>query len=811
MGPVLRAQDAILRTGVRVYHFTVDRKELVDGIQIKPAFLESVGEWFMVLSVAKEHGRFITIRPRQPHRSGAEARRYVGDVLKVPSGALQNRDFVVVKLSGLANLDVHVSVDTDNPTLPALLEKSRQAAAKPGVGAQAAGLQVPFTIDVFAIEPETRTVVSSHIEGRISLSPLRDMHLFDGYSALDFGNTSTTLVRSRMDEDAFHVIQADVVDRRVDAPAPVQTALRIHAIRPAEKPDQFNAYRCSIGEKALEHAESGWLSLGAKRLLADRRRSDADGGVIEIDNAVHMIPNEDPAELFIAQMLRGFFYHEQAVPEPIVVTCPTTFTVSEVSRLRRTVARAFHRATGKAAATFRPALVEHRVPIVVDEASAAAFYFVYRDFISGPGRMPGFRYLYPNGMHMLLYDCGGGTTDLSLVRLEAPDDQHLKISVLGRAGHRTFGGDFITEQLYRLLKMKLAIALGMPESPPTPGKLEEFLKKHERRINELVPTTFDPRHMQNDEARLREKTALTLWRLADKMKVRLGASGAKEVIPGDANVEEAREEGELLTTLHDVVGFDFLNRQEDLSISRGELDVLIDPAIDRTIEYANDLIEACMARRAAEQRAESSTVLEEPEVHWVYVVGNASRYPRIRQRLLDEQQGLRVRFLKERLAEVRPEDFKNSVAKGAVVAMKMRRVGMGMAVSWDQELMKKLPFDIVHETLGKASDQVLFATGEAYSSSLRRTIDIRPDPLSGRATTREIVLSRRWPGEAKSLKFLVFRFDEPIKGRYVIEYDEAETQSFIAYPQRDGGREEQVVAEPFEVPSYVAPPQSGRI
>jgi molecular chaperone DnaK (HSP70) len=113
--------------------------------------------------------------------------------------------------------------------------------------------------------------------------------------------------------------------------------------------------------------------------------------------------------------------------------------------------------------------------MVIDEASAAAFYFAYRDFINGPGQFPAFRYLYPSGMHMLLYDCGGGTTDLSLVRLEGADEDHLKISVLGRAGHRTFGGDFITEQVFRLLKMKLAALRGELPPVPAPAKVPDFV------------------------------------------------------------------------------------------------------------------------------------------------------------------------------------------------------------------------------------------------------------------------------------------------------------------------------------------------
>jgi hypothetical protein len=278
----------------------------------------------------------------------------------------------------------------------------------------------------------------------------------------------------------------------------------------------------------------------------------------------------------------------------------------------------------------------------------------------------------------------------------------------------------------------------------------------------------------------------------------------------DPEVDAASAELVPLEELKACVGFDYQNDAEQLRVDRRELDALIDPEIDRTIQYANDLISNCMARLSAEQASAADRPLEIPEVHWVYVVGNASRYPRILERLLDEKQGLSVRFLKDRLADIPADDFKNAVAKGAVVAMKLQRTEMGLTVTWDQNLMKKLPYDIVHETLGKASDHVLFEAGEIYSRRMRRTLDVRPDPSTGRATTREIVLSRCWPGETRATKHLVFRFDEPISGPYVIEYDE-ESKAFVAYPNRDDGAEERVEAEPFEPVPYVAPPQSGRI
>ena len=827
MAVSIRADRIVPRTGVRTEPFSIRNAELVDGIQITSAVLEKIDSWFMVLSVAKDVGRFLTFKPRDKKSiTGADARRYVGNALKVPSAVLRTRDFVVVPLSTNADFHFECHIDTDSSIL---LEAAKKLQASVGRSGLAAGLPVPFTIDVFAIEPASRKVLSSRVQATLSLAPMRTMERFDGCVAIDFGNTSTTLVRTRTNEDGFDVIQADVrhqEDIRPEAPAPVRTALRIKAFKPAEKPEHFSQYISRIGER-LDDAPSHWLALGAgtmgtrqmaddpadwlvlgaKRLLSDRRRSETGvGSVIMLDNQVHTIPAEDPAELFIASVIAGFFFHEQSIPTPMAVTCPTTFTESEVARLRRTVARAFHRVQGEAASSFRQGMIDARVPLVIDEASAAAFYFVYKDFMSGPGRMPAFRYLYPNGMHMLLYDCGGGTTDLSLVRLEAADSGQLSLNVCGRAGHRSFGGDFITEQVFRLLKMRLALKKGMIPDPPPPGKLADFLRSHEKEIDHCVPTKYEARQMQNEEAQERRMATHCLWTLAEALKVALASS--PKVSAGDIDFEHQGLLNGVGKTFH-------LGDKEEwcpeIEISRKELDALIDPEIDRTIDYANDLIRTSMTALAERQAAAGVSPLEVPEVHWVYLVGNAARYPRIRERMLDSEHGLRVRFLQERLAEVPSEDFKNSVAKGAVVAMRFQRQAMGTSVSWDEDLIRKLPFDIVHATLGGSGDRVLFRAGDLYSKHLRGTIDVRPHSGTGRSTTQEIVLSRKWPGETKAEKYLVFRFPEPIKGVCVIEYDAEDEHAFIAYLDREGGRDERVVADPVEVAPYLAPPQSGKI
>jgi hypothetical protein len=820
MAYTLTISGVVARTGVRTCPCTVPGEFLVDGIQVTERSVAEAtgGGRYMVLSLPKGVGQFVKVRPDLPadqFMHGQVAREYVGNLLRSPKEVLTANNFVVVMIQSPFKLDMIVTVDTDHPELVKAIEARERATGRAAVARAVAVPPITMQVDVVLIDQQRQTA-SSQAKVNLQLTPMQLMPPYGGYVALDFGNTSSTLVLSDTNQrDTFELVAADVRTPASGPAKPVQTALRISGVRPASQAGGFPTYDAVIGPRALEESDGGWLVLGAKRLLSDRKKGGGGDELVVLGDTVHAIPAEDPAEVYIAEMLRGMFFHRQSRPPSIAVTCPTTFTASEVARLKRTVARAFSRAEGRASANVREGTIESLVPLVIDEASAAAFYFAYRDFIDGPGRMPAFRYLYPNGMVMLLYDCGGGTTDLALVRLVARSGGRFDISVLGRAGHRHFGGDFVTRQVFRIVKAKLAAAKRQtPEVPRNVAQIAAHLDTHKAAIDAAVPTTFDLGQQQNDDARRRRQTTLFLWRLAESLKLRLSARGVRSVAPGQS--DEGTSEIDLLTEVTDRIGLPEGMEPSDLAellqVTRQEVDVLVDPEIDRTIEYANDLVRDGLAKLADElEKAGPEAPLEVPEVDRVYVVGNASRYPRIRERLEDAEHGLHVRFLEERLAEIRPEDFKNSVAKGAVVALRLRDMDAAAQISWDRDFMLRLPFDLVSETLTHAGDSVLFRRGDSYSKLLRAWREVAPDPRTGQPTTQRIRLDRRWPGEREAEPCMIFQFDEPIAGRFVIRYDE-DREAFVMHPDRKGGEDELlVVAEPFDQAAYLAPPQSGKI
>ena len=111
----IHAHGVIPRTGLRKYKFTIANADLLDNVQVTPAFVATSNQWFLVVSLPRELGKFIRVVPEKSHKGGAEARKYVGQFLRVPPSVLQAKEFVVVAMQGAADLDIDVEVVTDHP------------------------------------------------------------------------------------------------------------------------------------------------------------------------------------------------------------------------------------------------------------------------------------------------------------------------------------------------------------------------------------------------------------------------------------------------------------------------------------------------------------------------------------------------------------------------------------------------------------------------------------------------------------------------------------------------------------------------
>ena len=595
---------------------------------------------------------------------------------------------------------------------------------------------------------------------------------YDGYVALDLGNTSSALVRQ--DGPASHDPETHLIDVESPydnpdpAPAPSALCIQGYTPAPAGSAEYANA-TWEIGKTAMQSdpaPES--LLFGAKRLLREQTRRDDDGMVsVMLGNRWQQLPRSEPAELYIAKMFQAFVARLKCYPARLALTCPTTFSRSEVEELKLAVYHAWRRALGETTRQ-KPTPQELKASVwdVIDEASAAAFYFVYKDFLRRevPGRIPGFRYVYPQGMTLLLYDCGGGTTDMALVRATAPENRRVQFDVLGRAGHRSFGGDAMTMAVYRVLKARLAqlrrpnlnlgsgAALGKALSDP--AKLRE--------IDQLVPTAFggerddDRSEEQRLETHRRRERTLTLWRIAEAMKYKLAeaADASKKVSIRDAMINQA-DVSQLLADLS--LTNESRAALEKIDLCRNDVDPMLLEDVRATVRYARNLIQ---------NRLEPSR-----EIDWVYVVGNASCYPLVAETLRDPVHGLPIRFLQQRMMPVEPKDLKNSVAKGALTALRVSKLAdFQFSAEFDAGLMDRLCFDIKRSGLDAVADRKLFRENTPHDQLGSKLIEITKKTQDSSDAT-ELTISRAWPGDPVDEPYLYFKSHEPMSGTYAISYD----------------------------------------
>lgn len=238
-----------------------------------------------------------------------------------------------------------------------------------------------------------------------------------------------------------------------------------------------------------------------------------------------------------------------------------------------------------------------------DEATAAAVYYVWREVGADPVcAMNGLMARCRKDRHgrsyqnILLYDLGGGTTDIALIQLlyeELPifdedadrgnGGRYFRITprLLGTTGHRYIGGDLITLWLFRLIKTKLADCLlkliteknieapmdsplsqaimNLPESlveneadseaPPRyrPGSLLEWTShpmQQMRQYNNLNETLIDhlvPTRFATDASKT--SNFFTLWEMVEEVKKTMGTPVESDKTSGIAT--EWPEETEL--------------------------------------------------------------------------------------------------------------------------------------------------------------------------------------------------------------------------------------------------------------------------
>jgi len=295
-----------------------------------------------------------------------------------------------------------------------------------------------------------------------------------------------------------------------------------------------------------------------------------------------------------------------------------------------------------------------------DEATAAAIFYVWREVGADPVcAMNGLMARCRKDRHgrayqnILLYDLGGGTTDIALIQLlyeelpifaEGADrgngGRYFRITprLLGTTGHRYIGGDLITLWLFRLVKSKLAdcilriiteknieppmdspisqMLLNLPENltendgdeEATPryrvGSLLEWTAhpmqqmRQYNNLNENILDVLVPTRFVNDSSKT--SNFFTMWEMVEELKKTMGTpiesdrtSGVAKEWPEEADLDS----GQLFNFIqnsHPWLTESGAIQQDDLriSIQQAELTKIARDPIKQSLSLAVSLSKA---------------------------------------------------------------------------------------------------------------------------------------------------------------------------------------------------------------------------
>jgi len=298
-----------------------------------------------------------------------------------------------------------------------------------------------------------------------------------------------------------------------------------------------------------------------------------------------------------ADIIRHLLAKSEEQLEQKIVCCvaayPTMFSQREVDELRRIYTDE----------------IGIKDILMLDEATAASLDYIFKRNKENKGK--------PEAYYIVVYDFGGGTTDIALLLVNAKKGS-LKIEPLDVGGSRMLGGDDITEHLVKYI-----------------------LKEYQERLEAKWPMvsidipfcTMTEKYESSGDQDLDEKTrenSSYLYEDAERIKI--------EVSNNMAEVEEAFR-------LWVSIGGELKEIEEELSEAR-----------HITIPYS--LIEEWLSPRLDDMLVQIETMFKDTEEHpkVILLAGQSSAIPLIKQKM------------KKRFHEVQivsAEDLKTCVAAGS--------------------------------------------------------------------------------------------------------------------------------------------------
>jgi hypothetical protein len=434
----------------------------------------------------------------------------------------------------------------------------------------------------------------------------------------------------------------------------------------------------------------------------------------------------------------------------IVATHPVNYTPNELDALR---------------SLYREFLKVDDVDLRYDEATAAAIYYLAKQ-IHGPNRIHQFwanldrpdlpaPTVVPAGsgpvlasetrhFNALVFDCGGGTTDIALMRVDIErqtrrnsqglvTSNHFEVrpTVIGLSGLKDFAGDNMTLASLKLLRFRFLeklVSLGLdPEPDPQywsdadvqnltnglsalrslmanrpEGLTDAQFATHEaveEATRGVLPTNFARAKQVTKEYMLSSHLFYQLWKTAEDAKIALSQKATHNVEVPAEFLEQFRVAGG--KSLRDYPEMSYVE------LRRSDLDELLESDIRKAWELATDL---CKDLDPQER------------VHQVILAGNGSLYPLVKEMLrgvFAEDPDSKFEYQDQHVLQ-NERDAKFACAKGAAIAVWLESLKRDEHVFPDETRIEfrtaatpRLPFPILYKDASD-SPETLFKRGTEF-------------------------------------------------------------------------------------------------
>jgi len=396
---------------------------------------------------------------------------------------------------------------------------------------------------------------------------VRQMPEYDGVVAIDFGTTNSCC--AFLDKSTLHDL-IPIDESGSGKPTVASSTILYHDLYESGEKD------FDIGARAYAISFDPSATFSAVRQVKKRLGSTEPYSIIfrkSPDKRANYLPREVAADI-----LRRILERAESVLKKRITACtishPSRFSIRQIEDLKGALA----------------ACGVKKIKTIHEPVAAAL------DYIQGRGMAEG-REEY----HLLVYDFGGGTTDITLIRVRREQHRTQKIrivtpTVLGATGDPLFGGENVTDIVMKLghEKCEQWLREKYPDSTSLliPFDAENFRDERRRRLahenrnklrrwaelTKIAIATYGDAHMK----RLKERDRNTDKAVIDGVNIRLLMS---ELWAKGQDMEQL----ELETIVDGEIKKEKERFRHDYIVPKvAEMDEKLRPPIDSTINLAEE-------------------------------------------------------------------------------------------------------------------------------------------------------------------------------------------------------------------------------